>query len=72
MLSTRKDIELAQFPFCKVDTLNARFQEVVEAVKTKTGGFLESSTGNIFMILFDLIMGEKKEFKDAISYSEVM
>ncbi len=65
-------VELPSFLVCKVETLHSRFQDVVEAVKNKIKSFVESQNGNISLVLFDLMMGDKKAFEDAISFTEVI
>ncbi len=65
-------VELPSFPVCKVETLQSRFQDVVEAIKNKTKSFVESQNGNISLVLFDLMMGDEKAFEDAITFTEVI
>ena len=65
----KDEIELA-----KVDTINSKFQVANEEVKAKVKRYLQSSQGNLPLIIFDfysILDNIDKEFEDAIVFVEV-
>jgi hypothetical protein len=65
----KDEIEVA-----KVDTIHSKFQVANEEVKTKVKRYLQSSQGNLALIIFDfysILENIEKEFEDAIVFVEV-
>ncbi len=58
----------------KVDTIHSKFQVANEEVKTKVKRYLQSSQGNLALIIFDfysILDNNEKEFEDVVVFVEV-
>ena len=58
---------------CTIDTIHSKFKTSIESMKIKVKAFMDSSQGNVSIILSDLCIESNfdKECNDAISFSEV-
>ena len=56
-----------------IDTIHSKFQISIESMKLKVKAFIDSSQGQLSIILFDLCIEPNidKDCDDAISFSEV-